>query len=137
MRPGSPARASPPAFRNGPSAGQSGWLGWLSGLTLPRARPAPPRPRLPAPGELGLRPGAGLPAGTTVELDPGTQQLTGDVLFGGSPARVVRLSAAGRAALAELRTGAVASPAGSALAGRLADTGLAHPRPARPGRHST
>jgi glycosyltransferase involved in cell wall biosynthesis len=68
-----------------------------------------------------------------VELDPDTRQLTEDVLFGGSPARVVRLSAAGREALAELRGGTVTSAAGAALAGRLADTGLAHPRPAPAG----
>jgi mycofactocin glycosyltransferase len=89
------------------------------------------RPEVGRPADLGLRPGAGLPTGMAVELDPDTRQLTEDVLFGGSPARVVRLSAAGVDALAELRGGTVTSPAGAALAGRLADTGLAHPRPPR------
>ena len=80
------------------------------------------------PGELGIRPDAGLPPGTAVDLDADTRQLTGDVLFGGSPARVLRLSAAGVRALAELRAGAVSSAAGAVLARRLTDTGLAHPR---------
>jgi mycofactocin system glycosyltransferase len=80
------------------------------------------------PGELGIRPDAGLPPGTAVDLDADTRQLAGDVLFGGSPARVLRLSAAGVRALAELRAGAVSSAAGAVLARRLTDTGLAHPR---------
>jgi mycofactocin system glycosyltransferase len=42
---------------------------------------------------------------------------------------VVRLSATGIRALAELRDGPVASAAGAALARRLTDAGLAHPRP--------
>jgi len=67
-----------------------------------------------------------------MELDPDTRQITDDVLFGGSPARVLRLSAAGRRALAELRAGRVTTAAGATLARRLADTGMAHPRPARP-----
>jgi mycofactocin glycosyltransferase len=70
-----------------------------------------------------------LPDGFRIELDPATRQLSGDVLFGGSPARALRLSAAGRAALAELRAGPVCSAAGGALARRLTDAGLAHPRP--------
>ena len=65
-----------------------------------------------------------------IDLDPGTSQLTNDVLFGGSPARVLRLSPAGVTALAELRAGPVASPAAAVLARKLTDTGLAHPRPA-------
>jgi GT2 family glycosyltransferase len=72
-----------------------------------------------------------VPTGTVIELEPGTQQLADDVLFGGSPARVLRLSAAGVQALAELRAGPVASAAGAVLARRLTDTGLAHPRPGR------
>jgi mycofactocin glycosyltransferase len=82
------------------------------------------------PAELGVSPDATMPLGLPVELDPGTTQLAGDVLFGGSPARVLRLSAVGVTALAELRGGVVTSAAGAALARRLTDTGLAHPRPA-------
>jgi mycofactocin glycosyltransferase len=70
-----------------------------------------------------------LPAGFGVELDPGTRQLTESILFGGSPARALRLSAAGRGALAELRAGPVRSAAAGLLARRLTDAGLAHPRP--------
>jgi mycofactocin glycosyltransferase len=72
---------------------------------------------------------AALPAGFGVQLDPSTRQLTGSVLFGGAPVRAMRLSAAGRQALAELRDGQVRSAAGGLLARRLTDAGLAHPRP--------
>jgi mycofactocin glycosyltransferase len=71
----------------------------------------------------------GLPAGFRIDLDPGTRRLSGSILFGGSPARAMRLSAAGRAALAELADGEVRSPAARVLARRLTDAGLAHPRP--------
>jgi mycofactocin system glycosyltransferase len=70
-----------------------------------------------------------LPTGFGVALDPGTKQLTDSALFGGSPARIVRLSAAGRAALTELRSGAVRTAAGGALARRLTDAGMLHPCP--------
>ena len=86
------------------------------------------RPRATKPAELGIQPDAGLPAGIAVDLDADTRQIAGDVLFGGSPARMLRLSAAGVRALAELRAGPVTSAAGAVLARRLTDTGLAHPR---------
>ncbi|MBX6354749.1 MAG: mycofactocin biosynthesis glycosyltransferase MftF [Micromonosporaceae bacterium] len=70
-----------------------------------------------------------LPVGFGVRFDPDTRQLTESALFGGSPARVVRLSAAGRAALAELRSGTVGSRAAATLARRLTDAGLLHPCP--------
>jgi mycofactocin glycosyltransferase len=74
--------------------------------------------------------GAGaLPAGFGVVIDPGTKQLDADTLFGGAPARVLRLSPAGRDALAELRAGPVRTAAAGRLARKLTDTGLAHPRP--------
>ena len=73
-----------------------------------------------------------LPAGFGVVMDPGTKQLDQETLFGGAPARVLRLSAAGRAALAELQAGPVRSAAAGRLARKLTDAGLAHPRP--PGR---
>jgi len=85
-------------------------------------------PRVIGPGELGIQPDAGLPAGIGVDLDADTRQIAADVLFGGSPARMLRLSTAGLRALAELRAGAVTSAAGAVLARRLTDTGLAHPR---------
>ena len=75
------------------------------------------------------RPAVPLPAGFGVAFDPGTVFVGSDVLFGGSPARLLRLNAAGRRALDELRAGPVASLAGGRLARRLTDTGLAHPRP--------
>jgi mycofactocin glycosyltransferase len=88
-------------------------------------------PRVTRPDELGIRAGAGMPPGIAIDIDPDTRQIVGDVLFGGSPARVLRLNTVGVRALAELRAGPVASAAGAALARRLTDTGLAHPRPGR------
>ena len=70
---------------------------------------------------------AGMPRGTRIELDPGTKRLGDGSLFGGSPARVMRLTTAGTAALAELQAGPVRSAAAGQLARRLTDAGLAHP----------
>src|SRR5262249_46015168 len=69
------------------------------------------------------------PAGFGVAIDAGTKQLDADTLFGGAPARVLRLSPGGRAALAELRAGPVRSHAAGRLARKLTAAGLAHPRP--------
>jgi mycofactocin glycosyltransferase len=70
-----------------------------------------------------------LPGGFGVVFDAETRFVGADVLFGGSPPRLLRLNAAGRRALEELRAGTVGSPAGGRLARRLTDAGLAHPRP--------
>jgi mycofactocin glycosyltransferase len=70
---------------------------------------------------------AALPAGLTIELDQDTKQLSDGSLFGGSPARVMRLTPAGTAALAELQAGPVRSAAAGVLGRRLTDAGLAHP----------
>jgi mycofactocin glycosyltransferase len=78
------------------------------------------------------RPGpAPLPAGFSIAFDPQTQFVGADVLFGGSPPRLLRLNPAGQRALDELRRGPVCSPAAGKLARRLTDTGMAHPRPPR------
>ena len=84
---------------------------------------------VPAGGGVPAAAARALPAGFGVALDPGTRQPAEDILFGGAPARVLRLSRAGRAALAELRAGPVRSDAAGRLARRLTDAGLAHPRP--------
>ena len=73
------------------------------------------------------RAGAGLPPGLRIELDQDTKRLGDGSLFGGSPARVMRLTPAGTAALAELQAGPVRSAAAGQLARRLTDAGLAHP----------
>lgn len=70
-----------------------------------------------------------LPAGFSVEMDADTKQLSDGSLFGGSPARVLRLTAAGERALAELQAGPVRSAQAGVLARRLTDAGLAHPVP--------
>jgi mycofactocin glycosyltransferase len=70
-----------------------------------------------------------LPAGFGIVFDPGTKFVGDEVLFGGSPPRLLRLNAAGVRALDELRAGPVASVRGGRLARRLTDAGLAHPRP--------
>ena len=72
---------------------------------------------------------APLPRGFGVTFDPATKELSDGSLFGGSPARVLRLTAAGQRALAELRAGPVRSAAAAVLARRLTDAGLAHPVP--------
>jgi mycofactocin glycosyltransferase len=91
--------------------------------------------------EGGPGPGpAPLPAGFSIAFDPQTQFVGTDVLFGGSPPRLLRLNPAGQRALAELRRGPVCSDAAGKLARRLTDTGMAHPRPPGPsageGRHA-
>ncbi len=70
-----------------------------------------------------------LPAGFGIAFDADTQFVGSDVLFGGSPLRLLRLNAAGVRALEELRGRPVGSPASGRLARRLTDIGLAHPRP--------
>ena len=70
-----------------------------------------------------------LPDGFRVTLDPGTKQLTDTLWFGGTPARVLRLSASGQTAWAGLTDGPVNSPATGTLARRFTDAGLAHPVP--------
>ncbi|MFZ0046031.1 MAG: mycofactocin biosynthesis glycosyltransferase MftF, partial [Streptosporangiaceae bacterium] len=73
--------------------------------------------------------GTPLPAGFGIEMDVSTRVLSDGSLFGGSPARVMRLTAAGSTALAELRAGPARSAAARQLARRLTDAGLAHPVP--------
>lgn len=72
-----------------------------------------------------------LPTGYAVRLDPQTRRPAPDVLVGGSPLRVLRLTATGQQALDELSTGPVISRASAVLARRLTDGGLAHPVPPR------
>ncbi|HEY8043771.1 MAG TPA: mycofactocin biosynthesis glycosyltransferase MftF [Streptosporangiaceae bacterium] len=88
-------------------------------MSRPVTRPEADPGRGPAP----------LPAGFSIVFDPQTQFVGADVLFGGSPPRLLRLNPAGQRALAELRGGPVTSPAAGRLARRLTDTGLAQPRP--------
>ena len=70
-----------------------------------------------------------LPAGFGIAFDADTKFVGSDVLFGGSPPRLLRLNAAGVRALGELRGHPVGSIDSGRLARRLTDTGLAHPRP--------
>src|SRR5690349_2840768 len=74
-------------------------------------------------------PRAGLPIGFGVDLDPTTRQIGDDLLIGGIPRRVLRLGPSGIEAFAELRRVTVRTANGAALARRLTDAGLAHPRP--------
>jgi len=74
---------------------------------------------------------APLPEGFGIAADPDTKAVDEHTLYGGAPARVMRLSAAGRAAWQELQGAPVATPAAGALARRLTDAGMAHPRPPR------
>lgn len=75
---------------------------------------------------------AGLPAGFHIVADRDTKRLASQTLFGGSPAKAMRLTASGEAAWAELQKGPVCSSAAAALARRLTDAGIAHPQPPKP-----
>ncbi len=76
-------------------------------------------------------PGDGLaPAGFRLRADPGTRLVAGGtVLAGGSPVRVLRLTAAGARQVAAWFSGTPVpdSAAARALARRLLDAGIAHP----------
>jgi mycofactocin system glycosyltransferase len=88
-----------------------------------------------------LRPGPRdelVPAGLQLRPDPGTRLLAaGTILVGGSPVRVLRLTAAGARQVGGWLTGTPVPdrPQARALARRLLDAGLVHPVPGRePGR---
>jgi mycofactocin glycosyltransferase len=102
-------------------------IGWRGGA---RRRRVPAEAAIPG-GSGGASPRANtaLPAGFGIALDPGSKQLDESTFFGGSPARVLRLTGAGQRALAQLRRGPVRNTAAGTLARRLTDAGLAHPRP--------
>ncbi|HLI01655.1 MAG TPA: mycofactocin biosynthesis glycosyltransferase MftF [Acidimicrobiales bacterium] len=87
------------------------------------------RAPVPAPGTLGVDERAGLPLGFGVALDGDTRHLTPDTLWGGSPARALRLSPTGVDALVELEAGTVRTAAGAVLARKLVDGNLAAPLP--------
>ena len=122
----------------------------MTGLRAPSVRGVAPRtatpgvadprtatPRVATPESRGLSPDAPVPLGTVVDLAPGLLHPAPDLLVGGSPRRLVRLSVAGVGALAELGAGPAGSPAAARLARHLTDTGMAVVRagPAdRPGR---
>lgn len=91
---------------------------------------APRPPSQAVPPSLTVPPSSlPLPVGFGVITDPLTRQLAPDLLFGGSPLRIVRLTKAGQAALRELHAGPVATRSAGVLARRLTDAGLAHPQP--------
>lgn len=81
----------------------------------------------PLPGALPAAPGARLPDGFAVRLDPRVRRRDrGTVLLGGSPLRLLRLSPRAVPLLAGDRLVVRDAPT-AALAARLLDAGLAHP----------
>ena len=93
------------------------------------AGPGQPPPCGAARGVLAGPAGTHLPAGFAVQLAAGVHRSrNGQLMLGGSPPRLLRLTPA---AARLLRPGcfAVTDPASSALARRLVDSGMAHPRP--------
>jgi mycofactocin system glycosyltransferase len=72
-----------------------------------------------------------LPAGFRLVLDPSVRRPRPEVLLGGSPLRLVRLRPAGAGVLDRWLAGAPVGPATGvqALARRLLDAGMVHPRP--------
>jgi len=81
------------------------------------------RPVLPPPA------GARLPDGFTVQFDPRTRVLGERALLGGAPLRLLRLSPLAVARLDGGRQLTVSDATSAALARRLLDAGVAHPRP--------
>ena len=76
---------------------------------------------------------AQLPNGFCVEVDPRVRSLNaGRVLLGGAPLRLLRLSPTAARLLAGRATLQVCDNTTAALARRLLDTGVAHPRPSGP-----
>lgn len=69
------------------------------------------------------------PPGPTFTLDRSVRRPDDQTLIGGSPRRIMRLSAAGHSALEQLLRGEPASPSAQLLAKRLLDAGIAHPHP--------
>lgn len=79
-----------------------------------------------------MTPSGALPASFALALDPSTRIIDGGrVLIGGSPLRIMRLTAAGATAVAALAGGEAVGEgaAQQRLARRLLDAGVAHPRP--------
>lgn len=70
-----------------------------------------------------------LPIGFTVEVDPDTRTLDEGILFGGSPARIMRLTDVGRACLDALAVGPIQTRQAGVLARRLTDANAAQPQP--------
>ncbi len=70
-----------------------------------------------------------LPIGFTVEVDPDTRTLDEGILFGGSPARIMRLTDTGRACLDALDEGPIQTRQAGVLARRLTDANAAQPQP--------
>ena len=92
-----------------------------------------PSPTRPGPPGRPLR--ADLPAGFRLALDPALRRIDGStVLVGGSPLRLLRLTASGRDLVDRLAAGdPVPGGVGAQrLARRLLDIGMAHPRPGAP-----
>jgi mycofactocin system glycosyltransferase len=76
-----------------------------------------------------------LPGDWRIAFDPGVRRIDGgSVLVGGSPLRLLRLSAAGARLVDQLEAGDPVPPSDGAqrLVRRLVDAGMAHPRPGRP-----
>jgi mycofactocin system glycosyltransferase len=71
------------------------------------------------------------PSGVRLTVDRDTRLLGNGLLVGGSPARVLKLSAPGRDAWTEIVDGPVRTTAGARLARRLTDIGALHPAPGR------
>ncbi|MCX4090830.1 mycofactocin biosynthesis glycosyltransferase MftF [Nocardia sp. alder85J] len=73
-----------------------------------------------------------LPSGFRMVPDVSVRLLPGNVWWGGTPSRVMRLTPAGARLWQQLESGPVTGRAAGVLARRLTDAGLAHPRPPRP-----
>lgn len=84
---------------------------------------------MPGPTSLGHRRDEPVPSGVRVGIAPGVRRLAPTVLFGGTPARVLRLSARGAELLRALERVPVEGDASGRLARRLTDANVTVPRP--------
>ncbi|MGH8981060.1 MAG: glycosyltransferase [Acidimicrobiales bacterium] len=89
-----------------------------------------PEPVL-GPASFGLGYDEPFPAGVWVELAPGIRHPSPGVVFGGTPPRLLRLSARGVALMSGFSSAPVGAGASAVLARRLTDAGIAVPRPER------
>ena len=83
-------------------------------------------PSVPAAATVTVEP---VPRGFRLDLDSSVKHIAPDLIAGGTPTRVLRLTSAGARAWAALADRPIASRAEGLLARRLTDAGLAHPVP--------
>ncbi len=88
-------------------------------------------PAVTGPASLGRRLDEPFPEGVWVDIAPDVRRPNANVLFGGTPPRLLRLSRRGAELVSGFGTGPVLGDASARMARRLTDAGVAIPRPSR------